>query len=255
MRQQVVTGWYENAGAAAYCRKMTFMFFNKKTLIRHGVFDGFTDHHTHILPDVDDGVKTMSDALTILDDYEEMGVKEIFLTPHIQEYMPNTTKDLQDVYSKLTIEYKGTLKLHLAAEYMLDNLFAERFAARDLLFLFPEERMLLVETSYFNPPIALYDTLQSLIDEGITPVLAHPERYMYMNMADYRKLKAMKVLFQLNVPALIDMYGIQVRQKANDLLDDGMYDFCGTDIHSRSLVHALHGQKIKKKPLLPGMEK
>lgn len=228
-----------------------FFFSEKKTLVQHGVFSGLSDHHSHILPGVDDGVKSMADSLAILSDFEEMGIKEVFLTPHIQEYIPNTTKGLQTVFEDLCKEYKGPITLHLAAEYMLDNLFVERFQNADLLFLLPESRYLLVETSYFNPPLSFYETLEDIKSKGITPVLAHPERYMYMNLSDYRKLKDMKVLFQLNISSLIGSYGKAVTEKALMLLNSDMYDFSGTDIHSRSIIQAFRNQKVKKIPPLP----
>ena len=110
------------------------MWFSlKKSLADQGVFHSFTDNHSHILPGVDDGVKTMDDALTILSAYEKCGMTEVWLTPHIQEFIPNTTQHLQERYAELKSAYTGALTLHLAAEYMLDNVFIERFETKDLL--------------------------------------------------------------------------------------------------------------------------
>lgn len=66
-------------------------FRKKQTLEEKGFFRGFIDWHCHILPAVDDGVQTMGEALQILEEYERLGVKEVWLTPHIMEDMPNTT--------------------------------------------------------------------------------------------------------------------------------------------------------------------
>lgn len=56
-----------------------------------GIFAGFTDWHSHILPGVDDGVQTLEESLAILQQYEVLGVKAVWLTPHIMEDIPNTT--------------------------------------------------------------------------------------------------------------------------------------------------------------------
>ena len=98
-----------------------------------GIFKNFTDCHSHILPGVDDGVQTMEEALEILRLYEELGIKSVWLTPHIMEDMPNTTLHLRERYAELQATYSGPIKLHLASENMLDNLFEERLEKNDLL--------------------------------------------------------------------------------------------------------------------------
>lgn len=116
---------------------------------------GFTDYHSHILPGVDDGVQTMDESLEILRLYEEQGIKSVWLTPHIMEDIPNTTAHLRDRFAELQAAYTGGVQLHLAAENMLDNLFEERLGKNDLLPLGENGDHLLVETSYFSPPMGL----------------------------------------------------------------------------------------------------
>lgn len=106
-------------------------------------------------PDVDDGVQTMDEALQILGEYERLGVKEVWLTPHIMEDMPNTTQHLRARFVELQSAYQGNIALNLASENMLDNLFEERLNKNDLLPIGKAGKHLLVETSYFNPPDGL----------------------------------------------------------------------------------------------------
>lgn len=222
-----------------------FAFFsNKKTLVEQGVFSGLVDSHSHILPGVDDGVKTIKEALCILNDYARMGVKEVWLTPHIQEYMPNTTEELRDGFEQLKRVYKGPVELHLAAEYMIDNLFLERLENDDLLFHGVGERRLLVETSYFNPPMDFINTLRVIQQKEIVPILAHPERYTYMEKKDYDEIHSMGVLFQLNLPSLIGFYGRHAQKKSMELLEAGYYSVSGTDIHSQNLIASIQKTKV-----------
>ena len=108
--------------------------FRKRISLKDsGIFKNFTDCHSHILPGVDDGVQTMEEALEILRLYEELGIKSVWLTPHIMEDMPNTTLHLRERYAELQATYSGPIKLHLASENMLDNLFEERLEKNDLL--------------------------------------------------------------------------------------------------------------------------
>jgi len=196
-------------------------------------FTGITDSHSHILPGVDDGVKTMKSALQILDTYERWGIREVWLTPHIMDDVPNTTEELTHRFEELKTQYKGGIKLNLAAEYMLDYNFETRLAARDLLCLGPKR--ILVETSYLEPPMNFDEILFNIITAGYTPILAHPERYLYMSEEKYSELKKQGVLLQLNWGSLGGLYGSRIKERAYRLLGKGMYDMSGSDIHTQRM--------------------
>ena len=206
-------------------------FRKKQTLEESGFFRGFTDWHCHILPGVDDGVQTMDESLQILAEYERLGVKEVWLTPHIMEDIPNTTEKLRDRFTELRTAYRGSVTLYLASENMLDNLFEERLEKNDFLPIGKDGKHLLVETSYFNPPMGLSNILLRIKAKGYFPILAHPERYLYMNECDYQQLKSMNIQFQLNQFSLLDLYGKEVQKRAKTLQKLGMYDYIGTDLH------------------------
>lgn len=207
-------------------------FGKKQTLEESGFFRGFTDWHCHILPGVDDGVQSMDESLQILAEYERLGVKEVWLTPHIMEDIPNTTEKLKMRFAELEAAYQGNVVLNLASENMLDKLFEERLNKNDLLPIGKEGKHLLVETSYFNPPMGLNNILLRIKAKGYYPILAHPERYMYMDKSDYLQLKSMNVQFQLNQFSLFGLYGKDVQKRAKILEKLKMYDYIGTDLHS-----------------------
>ncbi len=220
------------------------LFSRSKSLLSSGLFDGFTDCHSHILPGVDDGVQETEESLEILARYEELGVRRVWLTPHIMEDFPNTTADLKTRFERFRSFYKGSVELRLGAENMIDNLFEKRLEDNDFLTMGPNGDHLLVETSYFTPPYGFHDILEKVKSNGYYPVLAHPERYVYMTSRDYDRLKGMNILFQLNVFSLAGYYGPSVRKVAEALLKSGYYDFAGTDIHSArmlqtSLTHSI----------------
>ena len=216
-----------------------FGFRKKQTWEQSGFFRGFTDWHCHILPGVDDGVQTMDEALEILAEYERLGVKEVWLTPHVMEDIPNSTDGLRERFAELQAAYKGKVELNLASENMLDRLFEERLQKDDLLPWGKDGKHLLVETSYFNPPIGLNNILLRIKAKGYYPVLAHPERYIYMRRDEYERLKSMDIKFQLNLFSLTGLYGKEAQKKANDLLKAGMYDYTGTDLHRREVLQSL----------------
>ena len=215
--------------------------FRKKESRRREAFAGFTDWHCHILPGVDDGVQTTDEALEILRLYEELGVAEVWLTPHIMEDIPNTPSQLRERFDALRAAYGGSVRLHLGAENMIDNLFEERLEADELLPVGDEGDLLLVETSYFNPPMDLEDILQKIRSTGYVPVLAHPERYMYMDRDDYKRLKSAGTEFQMNVTSLAGFYGSHAKSQASWLKAADCYSYAGTDTHSLRTVRQILG--------------
>lgn len=212
-----------------------WLFQKATTLFESDLFSGMTDYHSHILPGVDDGVRTMEQAIEALKTYETLGIKEVWLTPHIMEDCPNRTDVLRERFSKLSETYSRSserhpITLHLASENMLDPLFAHRLEENDLLPL-ADGKHLLVETSYYNAPNGLDGLLEQIIQKEYVPVLAHPERYHYMSLTDYRSLYGKGIKLQLNLFSLVGAYGEEVKRKSHSLLKEGLYSLLGSDLH------------------------
>lgn len=211
------------------------------------MLSGLTDWHTHLLPGVDDGFKTMEESLEALRHFDAQGVDTVWLTPHIMEDYPNTTDKLRSRFEELQKAWTGNLKLRLASENMLDPLFEERLAAADLLPIGENADHLLVETSYFSAPMGFDDMIDSIMKAGYYPLLAHPERYTYMNEADYIRLHDKGVKMQLNYVSLVGGYGETARKKSVWLLKNGYIDVVGSDMHRLKSNQTLIAQKPAKK--------
>ncbi|MCM1078672.1 MAG: capsular biosynthesis protein [Bacteroidales bacterium] len=221
------------------------MLFFKSTIriSDTSILNGFTDCHCHLLPGVDDGVKRMEDTLKLLDMMQRRGVREVWLTPHIMEEYPNNPEDLRRHFG--SIPYDGPMKLCLAAEHMLDSEFS---IGRSSMLTLPDNQ-LLVETSYFTPPLNLKDTFSDIKAAGLNPVLAHPCRYQYMEYENYEELHSLGIRFQLNVPALAGLYGPAAKNNAEWILDHGYYSLAGSDIHSITHFRHFLDSKISRKVL------
>lgn len=222
---------------------------NKKTLVAAGFFQGFKDFHSHILPTVDDGIKSVNRAIEFLLEYERLGVKKVVFTPHIMETYPeNNAQYLRSIFEKFTSLYNGNIELHLAAEYMLDYTFSEHIESGDILTLC--DNYILVETSCLSPTINLLETIREIKSRGYFVILAHPERYVYMNDADFVQLKNDGVLFQLNLLALLGHYGKHVEGVAKRLLKNRMYNIIGSDIHNmETFINSIQRIKITSKQI------
>lgn len=189
---------------------------------------GMTDVHSHILPGVDDGSPDMTTSLELLRYMEQLGFRKVWLTPHIMEDYRTSNEQLRQRFGELKAAYTGSLELGLASEYMMDAAFTERLKGEVLPI---GDKYLLVETSYMYPPAGLHDILMEVWNAGYRPVIAHPERYLYMDEADYRELKEKGYHFQLNLMSLSGYYGKRPKVVSEKLLQQGMYDLVGSDLH------------------------
>jgi tyrosine-protein phosphatase YwqE len=221
------------------------LFNRRQSILDSGLLKGAVDNHSHILYGLDDGVKKQEDSLAILRWLEEQGVSEVWFTPHVMEDVPNTTEGIRARFEELKAVYDGGLQLHLAAEYMIDTLFEERLEKRDLLE--HGEEVVLVETSAIAPPINLWNVLEQMLKAGYRPLIAHPERYRYMEPSDYKELHNMGCFLQMNLPSIVGFYGESARQRAQYLLDKGWYRMVGSDCHRFKAIQAQYTAKELKK--------
>ncbi|MFI3277457.1 MAG: CpsB/CapC family capsule biosynthesis tyrosine phosphatase [Rikenellaceae bacterium] len=206
------------------------LFFKRyHQLSKTDIFDGYVDYHSHILPGVDDGVRTMEESLATLDYFEELGISKAVLTPHIMADDYDDPKLIEDRFAELTTVYKGGVELSLATEYMLDSKFLSHLRS-GLKTLSDDD--VLVETSYIAPPTNLDDLLYEISLEGYTPTIAHPERYQYMLREQYEELKDKGYKLQLNLLSLSGQYGQRVMENALYMLKNDMYDIVGSDLHN-----------------------
>lgn len=225
-------------------------FASRTTFADSGLLDGLSDFHSHILPGVDDGLPTLPDALATLRAYAEWGIREVWLTPHVMEDIPNAPGPLRALFAQLEAAtaaqpLPGCPSLRLGAEHMLDALFTKRLAEGDAMPII-DGRHLLVETSYYSAPFNFESLLSTITARGFIPVLAHPERYLYMRMADYESLRARGVLLQLNLPSLVGAYGDEAEAKARALLERGMYALAGSDLHRLDAFAAQMQTPVRK---------
>ena len=226
-------------------------FFKKKPFLRDLIPDNYIDIHSHLLPGIDDGATTIEDTSYLIDGLQEIGFKKFITTPHVMSGVWNNTKNQIEKVMKKTIHNlsieNNTLKV--AAEYMIDAEFRELLKEKNLLTL--QDNFVLVEISYLNPPIQLYDILFELQVAGYSPILAHPERYNFYHhsIEEYKKLKNAGCSFQLNMLSTTGYYGERVAKTADILLKNGLIDFIGSDIH-----HTRHLEQMQKRIVLKNQD-
>jgi len=209
-----------------------FSFFNTRKISPIKV-----DIHSHLLPGIDDGVKTIKEAVEIIKRFKILGYSKLITTPHIMsDSYPNNkqiiTKKLQDVKEALQ-ENSIEIILEAGAEYYVDMEFLQLIENDELIPFM--EHYILFETSYLAKPIILEHAINLIIKKGYIPVMAHPERYIYLhhNIQLYKELKLQGVLFQVNIKSLQDRYKT-IYKIAIKLINLGLVDFVGSDAHRMS---------------------
>jgi len=201
-----------------------------------------TDMHSHLLPGIDDGAQTIEDSLTLIRGLIALGYTQLITTPHIKsDIFPNTTATIQqalDTLKAALIENDIHIPIRAAAEYYIDDIFMDLLEKEPLLTLSGKE--LLVEFSFMFEPVRLPEIIFRIETKGYKPVLAHPERYPFYHQKYpvFADFKNRGCLLQLNTLSLTGYYGKPVKDIAERLLHDGLYDYCGTDIHhDRHLIN------------------
>lgn len=193
------------------------------------------DIHSHLIPGIDDGVETQEEAYAVIKKFQELGVKKIITTPHIMQGMyDNTSASISkgaELVKGLILKNNLDIEFQAAAEYYLDDNFISLIQKDDLLTF--GNKYVLFETPMMDRPLRLEETIFNLASRGYKPVLAHPERYLYLanDWKFVEKLKEMGVLFQVNANSIIGYYAPVAKKIVEKLYKHRLIDFLGSDCH------------------------
>lgn len=217
---------------------MIFNLFKSKPTLKELIPNGFVDIHSHILPGIDDGAKDVNQSLELIKEIKKLGFSKIIGTPHTYNGIYDNTNDtISKSYQSLSNKLNSNLNITFASEYMIENSLIERVKKKTILTL--KDNYVLVEMSFIAPPINLYDIIYEIKVNGYIPILAHPERYLFIDsLKEFFKLKKYGCLFQANLLSTTDYYGVNVRKNLDRLLKNNAIDFVGSDIHHTKHIEA-----------------
>jgi protein-tyrosine phosphatase len=227
-----------------------FFFKKKNPRLQELIPNDFVDIHSHLIPGIDDGSKSTEDSLSMMNSLRDMGFTQFITTPHIFQTVWNNTPTIiqreEEKLKTVLLKEEKPFQIKAAAEYMLDISISARLESEKLLTL--KDNIVLVEMSYLNPPIQLFDLIYEIQIAGYKPVLAHPERYLFYHssLEQYEKLKNAGCYFQLNLLSAVGYYGIGVTKTADTLLKKGLIDFVGSDVHHSKHIEAFQREVILK---------
>ena len=202
-----------------------------------------TDMHSHLIPGIDDGAKTIEDSITLIKRLYDLGYRKAITTPHIMsDFYKNTPEIILGGLEKVrtAIANEGlNFQLEAAAEYYLDDGFMQKLENEKLLTF--GNNYLLFEISYINCPDNLKEIIFQMQVHGYRPIMAHPERYPFWfnKFEEYRAFRDQGVLLQINANSLSGYYGYEAKKTAEKLIDHEQVDLIGTDMHNLTHAEAL----------------
>ena len=220
------------------------------------------DIHSHLLPGIDDGVKSVKESIEAIEGLMKLGFKGCVTTPHFyEEVYPNDERSVLALGEEMIHEIKKRsldFELQVAGEYFIDTCLLEKIKSGVPLNSFGK-KYVLVETSFMEKPQIFEEVIFELRTADYQPVLAHPERYQYLfespNLA--QEWNDQGLLMQVTTGSLAGIYGKGPQKLARNFIDMNIVNFVGSDLHATRQLQGLakgmttkHYRKVVKTPLL-----
>lgn len=214
------------------------------------------DFHSHILPGLDDGATDLKNAVELASAMHEWGFERITCTPHITNKFRNTPETIRPAFEMLqnALHERGVnVELRMSAEYRLvPETWPEVLEQNWLMPI--EERFILMELPIFDPddikdikPIEEFKKIKAM---GLTPLLPHPERYFYLSHDELLRYIDAGVMIQSNYGSLAGVYGADVKQRVQRLIDEGLVSFLATDMHNMHYIKTIGAWLSEGNPLM-----
>ncbi len=210
------------------------------------------DMHAHFLPGIDDGAADIEASILLLEGLKNIGFEYFVGTPHVMsDLYPNTPETIRQAADqlRLALDARGlNVNFAYSAEYLLDEGFST-LLNKGTLRPIRETKHVLVETAFLAEPPNLTHHLFDLQAKGYAPILAHPERYRYLhyNLQRATELKERGFILQSNILSFTGYYGKAEKDTAVKLLEAGLIDLLGTDIHHERHLRAISSYRLDRK--------
>ena len=193
------------------------------------------DMHTHILYGVDDGADTPEMSQIMLEDAAAQGIDKIIFTPHYRPGMFEYDIDrIGDVFDKVkACADRLGIETYLGCEYHVDGDIVDNMQDKVCPTLAYGEYVL-AEYSYSDSYRKIRNTVDDLLANGYTPVIAHAERYeVFIKepkvLGEFRSMGAM---IQINADSIIGKEGLRTKRLCRTILKEHYVDIIASDCHN-----------------------
>ena len=200
------------------------------------------DFHSHILPNIDDGSRSIEETFNLIKEAEKVGFDAIICTSHYMENYFETDVPEREVWVKAILENLKTknieTNLYMGNEiYFTDNiieLLEKRKAAT-----INDTSYVLIELPRHAEPTNLYDVIYELIKNKLVPILAHPERYNFVQKDPELVYDLIEkgVIMQANYGSIIGQYGEKAQMIVRKFFENNMIHLLGSDAHRQNTIY------------------
>ena len=207
------------------------------------------DFHSHILPNIDDGSTSIGETINLVEEASKVGFTGIISTSHyIQGYYEfdcYERKQLLDIVQNKI--QSDNLELYLGSEIYFSSEIIDLIKDKKASTI-NNTRYLLFELPMNTKPLFVKELVYELIQNGYRPIIAHPERYSYVqDEINYvRELANLGTLFQANYGSALGMYGNDAKKTLKKLLKDDLISFLGSDVHRTGQIYPKIPKALKK---------
>lgn len=208
------------------------------------------DFHTHIIPNIDDGSRSIEETFNLINEAKEAGFTGIILTSHYIENYYETDVPERDVWVKAisdNLKAKGIdTNLYLGNEiYMSNNMM--KLLVEGKASTINNSSYVLFEMPLNVEPMNLYDVIYSLQENRLIPILAHPERYKFIQKEPELVYDLIEkgVLMQANYGSILGIYGEKAQIIVRKFFEADMIHFLGTDVHRQNTIYKRVPQALK----------
>ena len=218
------------------------------------------DIHTHIIPSIDDGSKSVEETFELFKEAAEAGFTDIILTPHyINGYYETNTnireywvKSLQETLNKLEIPIRVFVGNEI---YICENM--DELISNNIVSPLNNSKYILFELPMNTNVAYLEKIIFRIINIDKIPILAHPERYSYVqkDISIIEKLRQQGVLFQANYGSIVGLYGDDTRKTLEKLLKKDLIDFVASDVHIKKSIYTVVDDAKKRLKKIIGNDK
>ena len=209
------------------------------------------DVHTHIIPNIDDGSKSVEETFNLISEAEEAGFTDIILTPHyITNYYETTGAEvrlLTETLQKIANEKNLEIKLHSGMEIYISEELCDLAKAGTVITL-ANSKYMLIEFPMNTTMRNVNEILFMMRNMGYRVIIAHPERYKCIqeNIEYAMQLVEEGCMLQSNYGSIVDIYVKEAKKTLKKLLKMDFISFLGTDTHKEGTIYQIMPQILKK---------
>ena len=200
------------------------------------------DFHTHILPNIDDGSRSIEETFNLIKEAKNVGFEAIISTSHYIEEYYETNAPEREVW--INAIYENLQAKNIDINLYLGN---EIYLSENIIKLLEEGKASTInDTSYVlfemplnAEPMNLYDVIYEMMQYKLVPILAHPERYSFVQKEPelIYDLIEKGVLMQANFGSILGIYGEKAQMIVRKFFESNMIHFLGTDVHRQNSIY------------------